>query len=69
MTLNFVFKALLIVAMRTGSGFFSSLIIFFINRTASAPLKVGVALIGFAIMGKKTGFDLKVSEGGNTLAF
>jgi hypothetical protein len=38
------------VAMRKGFGFFSSLIMFFTNRTASAPLNVGVALIGFAML-------------------
>jgi hypothetical protein len=44
-----VLKALLIVAILLGSGFISSLIIFLINRLASSPLRVGVALIGFAM--------------------
>ncbi len=53
MTLNFVFKDLLIVAIRLGSGLLSSLIMFLMNRTASCPLKVGVALIGLAIRLRK----------------
>lgn len=35
--------------MRLGFGVFCSFIIFLMNRTASSPLKVGVALIGFAM--------------------
>ena len=49
MTLNLVFKARFIVAIRLGSGLFSSLIMFLINLIASFPRRVGVACIGFAI--------------------
>ena len=38
------------VAIRRGFGLLSSLIMFLTNRTASAPLRVGVALIGLAIL-------------------
>ncbi len=37
-------------AIRLGSGFDSSLIIFLTNLIASCPRNVGVALIGFAIV-------------------
>lgn len=43
-------KAFLIKATRLGLGLVCSLIILRANLTASIPLKVGVALIGFAIL-------------------
>mgnify|MGYP001590154591 CR=1 FL=1 len=48
-TLNFLFNALLIIAMRFGSGFLSSLSISLTNLSASLPLRVGVGNIGFAM--------------------
>ena len=53
MMLNLVLKALLIVAIRLGSGSFSSLIIFFMKFIASWPFNVGVAWIGFAMFDGK----------------
>ena len=50
MKLNLVFNARLIVAIRLGSGFVCSFIMFLMNLTASSPLRVGVACIGFAIV-------------------